>query len=102
MMPKTTNGRTKFMQLKCPLWVKSRRLHCTPPMSASPPKADMCGALAHVCYGPKADIGRPKKERPPRGGLAYTLMGRSIASGHWQTEALFFEFFPYPFKLLVV
>jgi hypothetical protein len=26
-------------------------------MSASPPKADMCGALAYVCFGPKADIG---------------------------------------------
>src|SRR5262249_34208144 len=26
---------------------------------------------------------------------------RSIATGHWQIEALFFEFFPYPFKLLV-
>src|SRR5262245_35872054 len=25
-------------------------------MSALPPKADMCGARAHVCYGPKADI----------------------------------------------
>src|SRR5262245_39136295 len=25
-------------------------------MSALPPTADMCGALAHVCYGPKADI----------------------------------------------
>src|SRR5262245_53528213 len=25
-------------------------------MSALPPKADMCSALAHVCYGPKADI----------------------------------------------
>src|SRR5262249_44649553 len=24
-------------------------------MSALPPKADMCGALAHVCFGPKAD-----------------------------------------------
>ena len=23
-------------------------------MSALPPKADMCGALAHVCFGPKA------------------------------------------------
>jgi hypothetical protein len=27
------------------------------PTSALPPKADMCGALAHVCFGPKADIG---------------------------------------------
>ena len=26
------------------------------PMSALPPRADMCGALAHVCFGPKADI----------------------------------------------
>jgi hypothetical protein len=25
-------------------------------MSALPPKADMCGALANVCFGPKADI----------------------------------------------
>src|SRR5215510_7408241 len=26
-------------------------------MSALPPKADMCSALADVCYGPIADIG---------------------------------------------
>jgi hypothetical protein len=26
-------------------------------MSALPPIADMCGALAYVCFGPKADIG---------------------------------------------
>jgi hypothetical protein len=25
-------------------------------MSALPPKADICGALAHVCFGPEADI----------------------------------------------
>jgi hypothetical protein len=25
-------------------------------MSALPPKAEMCSALAHVCFGPKADI----------------------------------------------
>jgi hypothetical protein len=25
-------------------------------MSALPPKADMCSALAYVCFGPKADI----------------------------------------------
>ena len=25
-------------------------------MSALPPKADMCGAVAHVCFVPKADI----------------------------------------------
>src|SRR5215831_3302223 len=27
-----------------------------PPMPALPQKADMCGALAYVCFGPKADI----------------------------------------------
>ena len=27
-------------------------------MSALPPKADMCGALGHVCFGPKADMVR--------------------------------------------
>jgi hypothetical protein len=27
-------------------------------MSALPPKADMCSALAHVCFGPIADIDR--------------------------------------------
>jgi hypothetical protein len=27
-------------------------------MSAFPPKADMCSALAHVCFGPRADIAR--------------------------------------------
>jgi hypothetical protein len=26
------------------------------PMSALPPKADMCSALGHVCFGPIADI----------------------------------------------
>jgi hypothetical protein len=25
-------------------------------MSALPPKADMCGAQAHVCFGPIADM----------------------------------------------
>jgi len=27
-----------------------------PVMSALPPKADMCSAVADVCYGPKADM----------------------------------------------
>src|SRR5262245_45926484 len=27
-------------------------------MSALPPKADMCGALVHVCFGPIADMDR--------------------------------------------
>src|SRR5262249_31412319 len=28
------------------------------PMSALPPKADMCGARVHVCFGPEADMGQ--------------------------------------------
>jgi hypothetical protein len=43
-------------------------------MSAIPPKADMCGALAHVRFVPIADISQisaPMKiERPPRGCLS--------------------------------
>jgi hypothetical protein len=33
--------------------------HAAMVMSALPPKADMCGALAHVCFGPVA--GKPIK-----------------------------------------
>jgi hypothetical protein len=32
-------------------------------MSALPPKADICSALAHVRFGPKADIGRELIEK---------------------------------------
>ena len=32
------------------------------PMSALPPKADMCSALAYVRFGPKADIAETKKK----------------------------------------
>jgi hypothetical protein len=31
-------------------------------MSASPPKADMCGALAHVRFVPKADMADKKRD----------------------------------------
>jgi hypothetical protein len=36
----------------------SQKRTCAPQkvMSALPPKADMCVALAYVCFGPKADI----------------------------------------------
>jgi hypothetical protein len=33
-------------------------------MSALPPEADMCSALAHICFGPKADIRRPAQSIP--------------------------------------
>jgi hypothetical protein len=32
-------------------------------MSALPPKADICSAVAHVRFGPKADIGPISDER---------------------------------------
>ena len=35
-------------------------------MSALPPKADMCGALAHVCFVPIADIASPALSSPRR------------------------------------
>jgi hypothetical protein len=38
-------------------------------MSALPPKADMCGALAHVRFGPKADM-TPLIRSPRQRGLA--------------------------------
>jgi hypothetical protein len=41
---------------ECPLWVKSRQMQCKRGMSGLPPKADMCGAIANVCFGPIADI----------------------------------------------
>src|SRR5262249_33697923 len=43
------------MQSTCPLWVKSRHL---PDKRAFPlpPKADMCSALADVCFGPIASM----------------------------------------------
>jgi hypothetical protein len=34
----------------------ARKTRLTRPMAYSPPKADMCGALADVRFGPKADI----------------------------------------------
>jgi hypothetical protein len=36
-------------------WVKADILHCTPHARLTP-IADICSALAHVCYGPIADI----------------------------------------------
>jgi hypothetical protein len=32
-------------------------------MSAFPLKADMCSALANVCFGPEADIARSAKAK---------------------------------------
>ena len=39
-------------------------------MSALPPKADMCGALVHVCFGPKADIRAAPTHFTPESGHA--------------------------------
>jgi len=58
----------------CPLCSNSDRENGFPQqaMSALPPKADMCGATAYVCFGPIAEfkILTQQKERPPCGGLS--------------------------------
>jgi hypothetical protein len=41
-------------------------------MSALLPKADMCGALAYVCFGPKADI--------------YAVLTRLFVSSQWRAK----------------
>src|SRR6476620_8602225 len=41
-------------------------------MSALPPKADVCGANRHVCFGPKADIA-PRRYRAATLALADRL-----------------------------
>ena len=44
----------------CPLYPRQRprkRISANV-MTALPPKADMCSALAYVCFGPQADIAR--------------------------------------------
>src|SRR5262249_13045582 len=46
-------------------------------MSASPPKADMCSALADVCFGPIADIAASNVTR--EGSKA---RGRSVRGDH--------------------
>src|SRR5262245_10680735 len=66
-------------------------------MSALPPKADVCAALADVCFGPIADIAQvdltTPKERPPCGWpspkiiiieslRSSAVVGRSLPFGH--------------------
>ena len=53
---------------------QKRTFRCAIAMSALPPKADMCAALAYVCFGPEADIREmtcmKQKGRLARGGLS--------------------------------
>src|SRR5215510_10275025 len=42
--------------IECPLWVKSKPLHCKRLCPLYPPKANICSARADVYYGPKADV----------------------------------------------
>jgi hypothetical protein len=61
-------------------------------MSALPPKADMCGALAHVCFVPKADM--CSSYRQDRGAVRQPITVASMIlalptfrhapSDHWQ------------------
>ena len=43
------------MPLRCPLLGHKQTFCDANIMSALAPKADMCGALAHVCFVPKVD-----------------------------------------------
>lgn len=51
-------------------------------MSAKPPKADMCGALAHVRFAPSGHSQTvfAGKERPPLGGLSSPVAFEQNAS----------------------
>jgi|GEM_PF-4391439 hypothetical protein len=53
--PNATQPALNADQVQCPLWVKRRHVLPQKVMSTLPPKADICSALAHVCYGPIAD-----------------------------------------------
>ena len=54
--PRTGLAFAPFGPPTCPLWVKKQTLALQKGMSALPPKADMCGALIHVRFGPIADM----------------------------------------------
>src|SRR5262249_56609689 len=55
---------------------------CAPQMvmSALPPKADMCSALADVCFGPKADIGEGDRRMKKAATLAASFRRRRCLS----------------------
>jgi hypothetical protein len=60
-------------------------------MSALPPKADMCGAIAHVCYGPEADMcsARLVSAKGQRRKSFQGLLGWQI--GHWRSRYRVFD-----------
>jgi len=59
-------------------------------MSALPPKADMCSAMADVCFGPKADIKLTAelKARTSFGNQARNVNSSSF-SAHFITSSSF-------------
>ena len=64
--------------VECPLWVKSRHVQRHKRMSALPPKADMCSALADVRFVPIADI---HGDEPPSAHGQYGYWGSVPARG---------------------
>ena len=56
---KQTYAPQKAMSALAPIATAKADSHKTV-MSALPPKADICSALAHVCFGPIADIALAK------------------------------------------
>jgi len=56
MVAKSSWTEVQYRGASRPRWVKSRPVRCKKPCPLCPPKADVCGALVHVCFGPEADI----------------------------------------------
>src|SRR6476660_5695834 len=50
-------------------------------ISALPPKADMCGAIAHVCYGPEEDMCSARLVSAK--GQRAEVISRSVGLANW-------------------
>jgi hypothetical protein len=66
-------GTAPFLAQACPMSIEGQKQTFAPQkaMSALPLKADMCSALAHVCFGPIADMA-PRRDRFRSSALAAT------------------------------
>jgi hypothetical protein len=59
-----------------------------PVMSALPPKADTCSALANVGYGPKADMFLAQKTSAKKFEHHGLYVKLALKGGHWATSTL--------------
>jgi hypothetical protein len=56
------------------LWGQKQTFRSAIVMSALPPKADMCSALAYVCFGPIADIACSEMREAANGGIVQIVI----------------------------